>query len=116
MAREFAKPLYHSARWLHLQKLAMERTETTTGSVPPGMCERCYEHGLLKPAKVVHHITHVSPENVGDPSVTLNLDNLMRLCQECHAAVHSSNPDQGPPRCGFDENGNVVFREDTWQW
>lgn len=94
----------------------MTRTDTTTGQVPSGMCERCYHHGFLNPAKVVHHITHVSPENVDDPSVTLNLDNLMRLCQDCHAAVHSKNADIGPRRYRFDENGNLVREEDTWQW
>lgn len=116
MAREFSKHIYKSARWQKLQRFAMERRETTTGLVPPGMCERCYQHGLIRPAKVVHHVTWITPENVNDPSVTLNADNLMRLCQDCHAAAHSSTPDEGPPRYGFDENGNIIRKEDTWRW
>lgn len=115
-ARDFSRHIYHSARWASLQKLAMERTETTTGMCPPFMCERCYKHGILKPAKVVHHITFITPENVNDPSVTLNLDNLTRLCQDCHAAVHSSDPDAGPKRYRFDEHGNMVPNEDQWRY
>lgn len=114
MARDFSRHIYHSARWQGIQSLAMQRTETTVGMVPPNMCERCYQHGLIKPAKVVHHITWITPENVDDPSVTLNLDNLMRLCQDCHAAVHSKNPDEAPRRYLFDEQGNIVRKEDTW--
>ena len=84
------------------------------GRVPPGMCERCYAHGALVPAKVVHHITPISEDNVDDPNVTLNLDNLMRLCQDCHAVVHSSNKDAVRPRVAFDEHGNVIRRDDAW--
>lgn len=76
--------------------------------VPPGMCERCFARGEYVSAKVVHHIVHVSPENVDDPHVTLSFDNFMRLCQDCHAAVHSSVPES---RVTFDEFGNVVWKE-----
>lgn len=116
MARDFSKHVYHSARWAHLQQVAMQRPNTTTGYCPSGMCERCYQHGSLVPAKLVHHIKPISPENVNDPSITLNLDNLMRLCQDCHAAVHSSNPDVRPARYAFDESGNLIKLEDKWQW
>ena len=113
MARDFSKKVYHSALWLHIADVAMKRTETTTGVVPPGMCERCYQHGLLRPAKLIHHITPITPYNVNDASVTLNLDNLMRLCQDCHAAVHSCR-DDGPRRYRVDEHGNIVRNEEQW--
>lgn len=116
MARDFSRHIYHSARWRNIQDVAMKRSTTTIGTVPSGMCERCYQHGFMRPAKVVHHITPISPENVNDPSITLNLDNLMRLCQDCHAAVHSSNPDAAPARYEFDEEGNLIWKEETWLW
>ena len=116
MARDFSKHVYKSHRWDALQKLAMERTQTTVGTVPPFMCERCYQHGLVKPAKVVHHIKKITPENVNDPAITYNLDNLMRLCQDCHAAVHSSHAEEGPKRYRFDANGNIVLNEEQWLW
>jgi 5-methylcytosine-specific restriction endonuclease McrA len=45
---------------------------------------------------------------VDDPHITLNFDNFQRLCQDCHAAVHSSTPES---RVTFDENGNIVWKE-----
>lgn len=77
------------------------------GIIPPLMCERCYEAGKLVPAKVVHHKVHLSPQNINDPNITLSFDNFQRLCQDCHAAVHSG---QEPMRMSFDEHGNVVRR------
>ena len=74
---------------------------------PPGMCERCFERGRLVPAEIVHHIRHLSPENIGDPEVSLSFGNLMRVCRDCHAELHY--PDQSyTPRVSFDENGRVI--------
>ena len=81
--------------------------ETPFGTVPPGMCERCYSNGVLRPAKVVHHVIHLNPKNINDPSVTLGFDNFQRLCQDCHAYVHTGYE---PPRYSFDENGDIVER------
>lgn len=108
MSREFATAFYHSPAWLHNRKAYMEMPiDTAFGIVPPGMCERCYERGDLVPAKVVHHKIHLSTQNINDPKVTLGFDNFMRLCQDCHAAVHKG---YDPPRVAFDEHGNVVRR------
>lgn len=76
--------------------------------VPPNMCERCFARGIYKPAKLVHHIEHVSPDNVDDPHVTLNYDNFQRLCQDCHAEVHRKTPET---RVTFDDMGNVVWKD-----
>ena len=76
--------------------------------VPPKLCERCFARGEYTPAKVVHHKIWITPENVDDPHITLNFDNFQRLCQDCHAAVHSSTPES---RVTFDENGNIVWKE-----
>ncbi len=74
---------------------------------PPGMCERCFDRGRLVPAEIVHHIQHLSPENIGDPEVSLSFGNLMRVCRDCHAELHY--PDQSyTPRVSFDENGRVI--------
>lgn len=72
--------------------------------VPPGVCERCFAMGRLTPAKVVHHKQHLTPQNIDDPKVSLAYDNLQRLCQDCHAAVHS---DGDAPRVWFDEHGQM---------
>ena len=85
--------------------------DTPMGPCPPEMCERCFEHGALHPAKVVHHVIHLTPENIGDPKISLSYDNFQRLCQDCHAAVHSGTP---VSRCTFDEFGNPVLKEEPW--
>ena len=79
-----------------------------------GLCERCAEAGVLKPADVVHHKTPLNAENVNDPEVALNPDNLMALCDECHTEVHKKlgigalNGSAEEPRVRFDANGNVL--------
>lgn len=88
----------------------MERViDTPFGLVPPMMCERCFANGKLVPAKVVHHVIHLNPENINDPHITLSYDNFQRLCQDCHAAVHTGYE---RPRYTFDEDGNLVSREE----
>lgn len=76
--------------------------------VPEGLCERCYQRGEITPAKVVHHIVWLTPQNIDDPHITLSYDNFQRLCQDCHAAVHHP---EGEMRVTFDENGNVVWKD-----
>ena len=71
------------------------------------MCERCFERGRLVPAEIVHHIQHLSPENIGDPEVSLSFGNLMRVCRDCHAEFHYTDQSY-TPRVSFDENGRVI--------
>ena len=52
------------------------------------VCERCAAVGVVQVGEIVHHIKHIDPSNVGDPSITLNFDNLMFVCRTCHAALH----------------------------
>ena len=53
-----------------------------------GLCEICAQKGLIEPATQVHHKTHISPDNVDNPAVTLNYANLMALCDACHSEIH----------------------------
>lgn len=104
--RDRQQRFYRSMAWRRVQRMCMERIiETPYGICAPLMCERCHERGVVRPADLVHHKTHVSPSNVDDPSVTLNPDNLMRVCRECHDALHGRGE---PPRATFDAHGNVV--------
>jgi len=103
----FAKPFYKSAKWQRVRKVVLDRSH--------GLCERCMERGEVRPADVVHHVIPLSPENVGDPAISLNPEKLMALCDECHTAVHqelgigalNGHPPE-EPRVGFDSEGNVV--------
>lgn len=53
-----------------------------------GLCEVCMSKGLITPATEVHHKVRITPENLNDPRVTLSHDNLMALCEKCHAEQH----------------------------
>lgn len=66
----------------------------------------CLKNGIYKAATLVHHIKPVTAENVHDPDITLNPENLMALCVDCHAAIHSTR------RYYIDENGNVTVAGD----
>jgi hypothetical protein len=58
-------------------------------------------------ARVVHHRRHITPQNIGDPAITLDWANLEALCLDCHNTEHS-----GGPVCAaglrFDGEGNLV--------
>ena len=53
-----------------------------------GLCEICMSKGLIEPATQVHHRMPITPENLNDPGITLSYDNLMALCERCHAEQH----------------------------
>lgn len=53
-----------------------------------GLCEICMKNGMIVPAEHVHHKVPITPENIRDPSVTLNHENLMALCESCHQKAH----------------------------
>jgi 5-methylcytosine-specific restriction endonuclease McrA len=69
-----------------------------------GICERCPGAG-----KTVHHKIVLTPENINDPSITLNWEHLELLCQDCHNKEHHGS-DEEVIREGlmFDENGDLV--------
>lgn len=69
-----------------------------------GLCERCLSRGIIRPGYMVHHKRYITAENVTNPDIVFNWDNLELLCRECHAAEHTKK------RYTFDENGFVYTR------
>lgn len=65
-----------------------------------GECERCGAIG-----EEVHHIIHINFVNVTDVNVTLNQDNLILLCKECHNKEHDRFKGS---KQKFDINGNLM--------
>lgn len=63
----------------------------------------CLKNGIYKAATLAHHIVPLDATNWTNPEIALNPDNLMALCTECHAAIHSTK------RYTVDENGNVAI-------
>lgn len=93
--QEFAKQFYKSQSW--------KTTRAAVFSARKGLCDLCLKQGLYVPAEIVHHKVPLTPENIGDPNVTLNWDNLQLLCRECHARMH----DQKKRRYKFDLYGRL---------
>jgi len=99
MARDFAKSFYNSKEWEQTRDYIMRRDKY--------LC-RCG-----KPATEVHHIIHLSPQNIGDVSITMNPDNLVSLCRDCHFEAHKGEHGQGRKvqenyKYTFDANGMLV--------
>lgn len=102
MARDFAKQFYRSKEWQEVRQAILIRDHY--------LCVKCGA-----PAEEVHHIRHLSPENIGDLAVALDAKNLQSLCRECHFAEHRGEHGNGR-KAGetgyyFDENGVLQKRE-----
>lgn len=51
-------------------------------------CEQCYENGVLVPVEEVHHKKPLAEGGTHD------FDNLISLCQPCHARIHAERGDR----------------------
>lgn len=59
----------------------------------------------------VHHKIHLSKENIWDPKITLNPDNLISLCRDCHFRQHEEDAGRGQAvekGFHFDDHGQLV--------
>ena len=100
MAREFARSFYSSRAWQDCRNEYMKRAHH--------LCEDCLRKGIYTPAREVHHIEELTPENIHRPEVTLNFDNLVALCRECHKARH--NECNKGRRYLFGNNGEIIIK------
>jgi len=96
--KDFAKAFYKSKEW--------EKCRAGYIKYVGGLCERCFKNGSIVPGVIVHHKCYLSPENILDPSVTLNYDNLELLCIDCHNKEHIS---KRPQRYTIAPDGKVIF-------
>ena len=96
--QEYAKVFYKSQAWKHCRAAYVKEVG--------GLCEACLKKGLYSPAEIVHHKIHITPENIGDPNITLSHSNLEALCRLCHAKEH----ERITRRYTVDEFGRVAIR------
>ena len=94
---------YKTKQWEQVRENALRRDNY--------LCCRCG-----RPAEIVHHKTRLSPENVNDPEISLNLENLESLCSACHFEEHKGEhswgrltEEQNPYT--FDENGFLIPKQ-----
>ncbi len=97
--KQYAEAFYKSKAWQDCRDTAIRRDRF--------LCVDCLKRGQHTPAEEVHHIKPITPDNIMDPEITLNLDNLVSLCRECHKARHGH---RDPKRYTVDEMGRVVIR------
>jgi 5-methylcytosine-specific restriction endonuclease McrA len=102
MAREFAKMFYRSKAW----KMCRESYIRKMPRPKRGLCEECYKHGKHVLGKELHHKIFLTEKNINDKTITLNHDNLIFLCYDCHQKIHNRKGKN--QSYSFDEYGNVV--------
>lgn len=83
MARAFAKAFYNSTEWETCREAYMHSVGY--------LCENCKRKGIIRTGDTVHHKAHLTPQNINDPMVSLNFDNLELVCRDCHAELHRKN-------------------------
>lgn len=95
--RDFARSFYKSQQW--------KKTRDLYAKSVGGLCEICELNGRIVPGEIVHHKIHLSPDNIDDPDITLNFDNLQLVCRECHAKIHAGIDQR---RYTINDDGSVV--------
>jgi len=103
MARDFSRQFYNSKLWKDTREYILMRDKY--------LCVKCG-----KPAEEVHHIIHLTPQNITDKAVCVNPDNLISLCRDCHFDEHRGEhgtgrivrEEIGEPQYEFDVNGYLV--------
>lgn len=101
MAKEWAQSFYKSQAWQAVRKRALIRDGFT--------CRFCGAR-----ATEVDHIKELTPDNITDRQVSLNLDNLQSLCHVCHTVKTMEDKGIVQKDCDekyfFDEDGNLAPR------
>ena len=70
-----------------------------------GLCERCLAQGVFTPGYIVHHKTYLTEENLSNPEIALDFNNLELLCATHHNLEHKAKK----RRYEIDDNGNVLI-------
>lgn len=82
MAKDYATGFYSSKKWKELRKQVAEESFY--------ICSICGKPTYSNQG-IVHHKTPITEENIDNPSITLNKNNLMYVCRNCHEALHKQS-------------------------
>ena len=102
MAQAYTNGFYTSTAWFKCRASFISKRKAIDG----GMCQRCgKELGVI-----VHHKRHITPQNIDDPNITLNHDNLEYVCHSCHDIIHGNKAalPEGAVRYEFGPDGQPV--------
>lgn len=76
MAKDFSRKFYKSKEWQKAREAALMRDHY--------MCQIC----KTAPAEEVHHTIELTPRNITDPDISLNVNRLVSVCRDCHFKEH----------------------------
>lgn len=80
--KEYASQFYKSQAW--------KKTAAAYAKAQRNLCELCWDQGQITPGEMVHHKIFLTPENIADPSISLNWNNLQLVCRKHHAMLHGN--------------------------
>ena len=105
------KEFYNSKAWKTVRKNIWLKQNC--------LCARCYKPVYVdgisewipkdqRRTGIVHHIEYLNDTNIEDDNITLNEDNLIGICKECHEKEHHQDI---ATRKGyeFDSYGNLIY-------
>lgn len=93
--KDYARSFYKGKAWKNTQSAYMISQHY--------ICQRC---GNV--ARIVHHVKYITPQNINDPNITLNWDNLEALCIDCHNREHMGS-DACAEGLSFNSNGELIY-------
>lgn len=91
---EKKKKFYNSPEWRVLRLEILKRDQN--------ICQKCGK--LIFKSPNVHHIKYLTPQNIDDINVSLNPENLMTVCEDCHNKIHEK---------GFKKKESIVNEDLT---
>lgn len=99
MAQAFSKAFYNSPAWQAARRQALTRDGYT--------CAMCGRR-----ATEVHHVVELTPDNINDRMISLDLGNLQSLCHKCHTELTAEEHGRIHADCdlgyAFDDDGNFI--------
>lgn len=100
MAKAFAKSFYKSKRWQDCRRSFINERTLIDG----GLCQICHS----KLGYIVHHKVTLNASNITDANISLNFENLMYVCKDCHDKFPGHGVGNGKPKkYFFDESGQI---------
>lgn len=103
--KPYAKQFYKSKQWRQCREAYIQYRG--------GLCETCQLKGKITPGKIVHHKIYLTPNNINDPNISLNWENLRLDCQDCHNKEHHEKYSVTRDDVMFNDYGELVPNRDT---
>ncbi len=96
--KPFAEKFYKGTAWKHCRASFVKVRVAMDG----GMCQHCGDrHG-----EIVHHVIWLTPENINNPDIALNHNNLEYVCWKCHENI--KDPKKLNRRYTFGADGKLM--------